>query len=163
MTMILSVRYCELTGIGLTLTLIPSQCWLWKHESRQNLLFLLMTWVGAQTSLSVNGRGCLGYPAASSPREDDIMLMPNLVGHGSQTVRFASVELTDIARAQCRGFGQYLRLSLLKSLSSRGVSGWGATDVVPTPCQTNIMVCFGYLCLFSMRCHGKQTNENNTI
>jgi hypothetical protein len=39
----------------------------------------------------VNDRGCLGYPVASSPREDDIMLIPNLDGHEPMTFDFTSV------------------------------------------------------------------------
>jgi hypothetical protein len=36
--------------------------------------------VGTLMSLSVNNRGCLGYPTASSPREENILSMLNLVG-----------------------------------------------------------------------------------
>jgi hypothetical protein len=50
--------------------------------------------VGAQMSPSVNKKGCLGYPTASSPSEVNIILILNLDGHGPMTYGFAQVEPT---------------------------------------------------------------------
>jgi hypothetical protein len=50
--------------------------------------------------------------------------MMTLCHHLRAQAGFALVELTDIRRAQCRGFGQYLRLSFLKGLSNTGGAQW---------------------------------------
>jgi hypothetical protein len=50
-------------------------------------------------SLSVNDRWHLGYPAASSPKEDGIISVPHLVGHRSMTFGSAWVESKEITRA----------------------------------------------------------------
>jgi hypothetical protein len=54
--------------------------------------------IGVQLSLSVNDRGQLQYPTARSPRNDDIMSMPNMVGHGSISFDSAWIRQMDIKR-----------------------------------------------------------------
>jgi hypothetical protein len=55
--------------------------WLLLEETEVELGQIL----GALMSMLVKYRRHLGYPAPSSPREDDIMPVPNLAVHGSVT------------------------------------------------------------------------------
>jgi hypothetical protein len=50
-------------------------------------------------SLSVNKGRRLEYPAARSPREEDIMSLPHLVGHRSMAFGSAWVEAMGIRKA----------------------------------------------------------------
>jgi hypothetical protein len=65
-------------------------------------------------SVLVKNGGSLGYPAASSQREDDIMPVSNLAMHGSVTFGSACVEPINIKGALiCRA----LALAKVKALN----------------------------------------------
>jgi hypothetical protein len=69
---------------------------------------------GGQLPPSVDGRGRLGYPAASRPRAEGIMLMPDLVGHGYETFGSPCVEAIYIKRASVWRLSAVAKVEVLK-------------------------------------------------
>jgi hypothetical protein len=69
-----------------------------KHLVKK-LRFQLSQVLGSLMSVLVNNSGCLGHPAANSPRDDDIMPVPNLAMHGPVTFGSAYVQPINIKGA----------------------------------------------------------------